>query len=396
MYVLIAKNGGLEEVPDKEMLESLRKWFQGEEDKVTLESVRKFWKERTDYYLDKVRAVAGEWEKIDSEDSLKMEKLRCQVKGHLCAGEKEMTKFDMEWQMTRDLVGKYQKKPLADYTASHEVPEATMEELYYFWKRSFRQRHHLVSNRTTRLVSGDGDKLLQDYLSVIKHLELLAMPLVIWESLQDFRRVHHTYGRKSIHIIHVDKIGQLPDHEHPNHIHDHSTLNMDSVTKWLTFWGETSGIPVDDALKQAASWTKPKQNQTKGTTTKTELKKQPTKHLHCELQIHMLFHQILKANKDRLYAHDFIGCSKLSCYMCWQVLRHAQFKTRGTHGHLHAYWAFPFPRDLPGITDVLTDQRERWKKLVNGSESISASHPGLFETVPIHTDHRHSNDVSCR
>jgi hypothetical protein len=86
------------------------------------------------------------------------------------------------------------------------------------------------------------------------------------------------------------------------------------------------------------------------------------KYLHCELQILMLLHQAAKKPKKKLRAYKFIGCSKLSCYMCWEVLKTREYKTRGTHGHIHKFWAFPFPRDLPGVSDQFERLRRRWEE----------------------------------
>ena len=59
------------------------------------------------------------------------------------------------------------------------------------------------------------------------------------------------------------------------------------------------------------------------------------RYFHCELQI--LDHFL-----DDIEACDYIGCSKLSCYMCWGVLQGTGLRTRDTHANLWPACAFPF------------------------------------------------------
>lgn len=59
-------------------------------------------------------------------------------------------------------------------------------------------------------------------------------------------------------------------------------------------------------------------------------------YFHCELKL-------LSKFKDNPAARKYIGCSKLSCYSCWEILSSssANFTTKGSHGKFH--WQCTFP-----------------------------------------------------
>ena len=64
-------------------------------------------------------------------------------------------------------------------------------------------------------------------------------------------------------------------------------------------------------------------------------RKQFLRYFHCELQI-------INAFLGDVEVCDYIGCSKLSCYMCWGVLQGTAFRIRDTHANLWPACAFPF------------------------------------------------------
>lgn len=65
--------------------------------------------------------------------------------------------------------------------------------------------------------------------------------------------------------------------------------------------------------------------------------KERTSHrfFHCELQ---LLDKFLEDGNT----YDYFGCSKLSCFICYEVLKGTRFRTRDTHARLYAPCAFPF------------------------------------------------------
>jgi hypothetical protein len=73
-------------------------------------------------------------------------------------------------------------------------------------------------------------------------------------------------------------------------------------------------------------------------------------HVHAEVQ--MLLH-LCSISGWHASAYNYIGCSKRSCFMCWNLLRtHRGYSTRGCHGRLYSRWT------VPEFTDLAADQAE--------------------------------------
>lgn len=73
-------------------------------------------------------------------------------------------------------------------------------------------------------------------------------------------------------------------------------------------------------------------------------------HVHAEVQI--LLHLCSTSGWDA-NTYNYIGCSKRSCFMCWNLLRsHRRYTTRGCHGRLYSRWT------VPELTDIAKDQAE--------------------------------------
>ncbi|KAI1399014.1 hypothetical protein F4819DRAFT_436380 [Hypoxylon fuscum] len=62
-----------------------------------------------------------------------------------------------------------------------------------------------------------------------------------------------------------------------------------------------------------------------------------TARVHCEIQLLKYF-----ARPGSEPCLDYIGCSKKSCWLCWQFLGHfGLYTTKDTHGMIYPMWAFP-------------------------------------------------------
>ncbi|KAK7935164.1 hypothetical protein PG985_000659 [Apiospora marii] len=62
-----------------------------------------------------------------------------------------------------------------------------------------------------------------------------------------------------------------------------------------------------------------------------------TARVHCEIQ---LLHHFSQEGFPKPL--DYIGCSKKSCWLCWQLLGHfGQFTTKDTHRMIYPMWAYP-------------------------------------------------------
>jgi hypothetical protein len=71
-------------------------------------------------------------------------------------------------------------------------------------------------------------------------------------------------------------------------------------------------------------------------------------HVHAEVQ--MLLY-LCSTSESYISAYSYIGCSKKSCFMCWNLLRtHGRYSTRGCHGRLYSRWT------VPEFTDLAADQ----------------------------------------
>ena len=60
--------------------------------------------------------------------------------------------------------------------------------------------------------------------------------------------------------------------------------------------------------------------------------------VHCEMQLLMHF-----SGPDAEKCEDYFGCSKKSCWLCWQmILQNGKYTMKDSHRKLFPRWAFPF------------------------------------------------------
>ncbi|KAK5329281.1 hypothetical protein LTR70_000778 [Exophiala xenobiotica] len=66
---------------------------------------------------------------------------------------------------------------------------------------------------------------------------------------------------------------------------------------------------------------------------------QGQRHVHAEIKL-LLYSSRNSLSKATFF--DYLGCSKRSCYICWNALAsHGHFRTRGSHGKLYNRWTMP-------------------------------------------------------
>ncbi|KAF8543179.1 hypothetical protein BDD12DRAFT_874962 [Trichophaea hybrida] len=99
-------------------------------------------------------------------------------------------------------------------------------------------------------------------------------------------------------------------------------------------------------------------------------------HVHAELQMVLYLMQI-----DRLKEVHYIGCSKRSCYLCWQFLQvlPSKISTRGCHGKLYSRWTVPKISKLPSgsgtaISDALQTVQNRMEVLLKSPIAGNYNH----------------------
>ena len=73
--------------------------------------------------------------------------------------------------------------------------------------------------------------------------------------------------------------------------------------------------------------------------------------IHCEMQLLMHF-----SRPDAPKCEDYFGCSKRSCWLCWQIISKVSKHTmKHTHHRIYPDWVFPFDIDpsQPALTEGL-------------------------------------------
>ncbi|MCJ1469880.1 hypothetical protein MMC07_008524 [Pseudocyphellaria aurata] len=316
--VFIAKNGGLQE-SEKSFAKKLQDWIQEEANNEGEESVKSFgsgtehmaiemanfWKDRIKYY---VKGSKVAWNSINQSKTI--------VERYFQTQDQKFTKkrFDQDWA---------EAEKLARYLLDERA--VTMEFLtkfYDFWNRKDREDWHKPPEPK--------DAKPQAFRKCIRYMQMLGMPISTWKACVRFQRLAKD---KTVHLIAINK---------PTF--DESKLDKQSIMRVFQWWKTKHSI-VKDRLE-------PVMRQLTG--------REPELFFHCELQILTLL--MLKYPKR---GHHFIGCSKLSCESCWQILKNVEnFTTRGSHRKVSANCAFPFPESLTSIGKSMRLMQSAWKETI--------------------------------
>ena len=110
------------------------------------------------------------------------------------------------------------------------------------------------------------------------------------------------------------------------------------------------------------------------------------KRLHCELQLlklpwttddtHVAKPEDMPANTILLY----IGCNKLSCYFCWEILQSLGLTTRNTHGKIYCNWEAPW--------NVLSEPNRR-----EAGDCLQRIHSQIKERLDLHMKNTSENSI---
>ncbi|KAI1125177.1 hypothetical protein F5Y10DRAFT_284508 [Nemania abortiva] len=344
LHVYIAKNGGPDD-EDRKCRAWLQEWFQLSElksrgmEEQYWKALLGMWGDRITYYKSRARKSWQEWDK-----ELGSSKDKIAAYFSETGDEFDRAEFDREWEDT------YNKLKLT----GRDGDDSVWMKYYNFWKTL--RKYHVFHQQDTL-----GAEAAKRYCYVIYLLEMLAMPMSIWKALIRFREVKED---KMVYFVLLDEV-QLPQAM--------QSLQKDEVQRVLEDWNEKQFTNTEQALQELK----------KG-------KNKQTKYLHCELQILTLFHHISGTSNKLLSPHMFIGCSKLSCHLCWEMLRGREYKTRGTHAKISANCAFPLPRSLDGVVTRFVELRDRWDALFQKhKDGQFPRFPLQIDTKPAHTE---SND----
>lgn len=307
----IAKNNGPRD-EDAEFAERLQNWLNLPEDEESVpnennefwKALLSFWKGRTDFYSTK----APSWANIESHKDI--------IEQHFQDTNEtfDSDKFNQEWNDAAELL------PLISTNAWLKYLK--------FWKRPTRQFYSSTTPHGCPV-------WVREYCTCIFHLEMLAMPRSMWNAMVEFRELNE--GLNAKHSVKITLVKQL---ELPK---DKLVLDKDAIANVLKDMEKNEEIDTREVQKQLTESTA------------------STVYLHCELQMLLLFCELGK--KANLEVHTFIGCSKLSCHMCWEVLKNCMYRTRGTHRKISANWSFLLPFSLEGIVKTFTGLHFEWQEL---------------------------------
>lgn len=342
--VFIAKNGGLQDgnevspESEKSFAKKIQDWIQEEANNEALpddnnkanesltykgeESVKSFgsgtepmaikmanfWKDRIKYY---VKGSKDAWNSINQS--------KTSVERYFQTQDQKFTKerFDRDWAEAEKLVRYFPDGP-ADIAITMEF----LTKFYDFWNRKEREDWHKPPEPKNAKP--------QAFRKCIRYMEMLGMPISIWKACVRFRRLAKD---RTVYLIAINKP-----------IFDESKLDKQSIMKVFEWWKTKHNI-IRDRLEPVTR---------RFTDRESEL------FFHCELQILTLL--TLEYPKC---GHHFIGCSKLSCESCWQILKNDEtFTTRGSHHKVSANCAFPFPESLTNIGKSMRLMQSAWKKTI--------------------------------
>lgn len=376
-----------------------------------------FWRDRIDYY----RKKAPTWAQlVDHKDEVSI---------HF----RKDSDFDFD---------KFKEESDAVAELLPRISEDAWLDFYTFWRRSSRQPYS----------SPELEPASKDYCHAVHHLEMLGLPRSMWAAFQSFRelRVNRKVevkivllGELSLRRSHMSYVGmahalktlantedlQISLEETFEHVFAKSKKaeNIKSQLQEVEqrcerLKGELAkskysevglarhisepdqgSLGVDGAIEvqrhdeklksirlQVQSGSEKLQAEQRLLKTRKaeqlQAGKGPDIYLHCELQILVLFHQLKSAANMKV--HSFIGCSKLSCYMCWVVLRNRKYRTRGTHGKVSANWSFQLPLELEGIVKTFQNLRNEWQTLFQRYRNCKFPiWPWFRDTDPSSTEH---------
>ncbi|PSN70377.1 kinase-like protein [Corynespora cassiicola Philippines] len=203
-------------------------------------------------------------------------------------------------------------------------------------------------------------KSVKSFRKSLKYMQMLGMPWSIWRSIKDF---WERKGGIKVEIIFVETSVCAKD-----------AFKETELVQTLEEWKDRP-IAKANAIKtlKTAPW---------------DSRSNP--YFHCELQLYFLSFEIRKRQGYEM--HQFIGCSKLSCYACWKVLEATEYRTRAAHHKVYPDCVFPFPRPK----DRETEGYKEFVQIFKDLQSLMTNDIDLYgrtrsvhaieQTQPAHTD----------
>ena len=375
-YVCITKNDGFDGL-DREFGRELEQWLAlsvNEDRDSGLENdlwqrLLSFWGDRIEFYTECAKNI--DWEnQIGDKKSDIVEHFRDVMRDF------EEVFFDEEWDQVPIMLEQAKNMGWQEVSEIHKqdrrktqgkVPDNCrrkmtnesqqyLENFYDFWSRP--KRHQYPP-------SSPGESAANNYSKCVYYLDMLSMPMSIWKAMVRFRDLKK---ENTIRVILVEK---------PILVASGGKLNKSAVAEVLKDMKDKNITDTTKALKAVQASPDRTQNI----------------YLHCELQMLMLFHQV--KDQSQRTKHPFIGCSKLSCWLCWYILGKQRYKTRGTHGTISANWDFPFPKCLDNTVDSFLELRSTWEDLFSANKNGQFPQwPPVRNTDPASTNRNNYSEVS--
>jgi hypothetical protein len=253
-----------------------------------------------------------------------------EFEAELEGGAEQLKTFSKEWERAEELAG------YAATLKQHQADEEALGEFYYFRKDNSK---------------ADFPKLnkLIGFTKFIYHMEMLGMLQSMWNAFLEFRRYK---GQNKINFMIVERCTG-------------SKLPKEDILGTFEDWKERNpNIDVSAAVS--------KSKRALG-----DMKTPPELYFHCELQIRLVFHNLGEG-------HDFIGCSKLSCEVCWRILKGGIHTTRGSHHKLSTNCAFPFPNNLTDVAATMKELQDEYHDKILKNDW--KEYPRLVDTLPGQTE----------
>ena len=331
--IWIAKNHG-PKVMDESFRADLENWFNNkgpwtENASLMANDIARFWRIRLEYYKSSITSL---WRQLCPKD---LDKQKAMMK--ICSQAVPVNE-----------VGDDPPHVSAAYVALRSIYEeekADLDNLKSDWKKvkAFCMKGKLAleqisqvnetmlpTEKQSYMISPEGKpeihvQMTRKFSKLPKHLRLLGTIDRATRAFTKFRE--RVNNETKIKLMFLDAIQCPPlSEEDLEYSSDRLRRWMESTTN-LQFKRELQHM-VDDRDR-----------------TRNPAKKPLTlgRYFHCELQM-------LDKFLDDTSVNDYFGCSKLSCYMCWGVLRGSPFRTRDTHANLWSACAFPFNLEGQGST----------------------------------------------
>ena len=323
--IWIAKNHG-PKVVDENFRADLEEWFNNkgawtENASLMANDIAHFWRSRLEYYNNSITSL---WKQLCPVD---LDKQKATMK----TGSQAVPVNEVEDDLPH---------VSAAYVALHSIYEeekADLDDLKSNWKKvkafcmkgklSLEQisqvdESMLPIEKQSYMISPEGKpkshvEITRKFSKLLKHLRLLG---TIDRAIRAFTKFRERINNETlIRLMFLDAIRCPPLSA------KELECSSDRLRRWMK---STTNPQFKRELQDMLDARDPPRN----------CVKEPLalgRYFHCELQM-------LDKFLDDTSVNDYFGCSKLSCYMCWGVLRGSPFRTRDTHANLWSACAFPF------------------------------------------------------